>query len=337
MELGEHSEALAVTERLSELSRSPAASGGIGHGQALQREHRRSGRRVRSARASVRPGALAARTGSGAAPAAEMARRPGRTRRRRRRVRRARVRRVGRAGALRARARRRTPPTSGRRVDAERGARRAPGGRRPLGSGNREDALRDGAHRRSASVEGLREARRWLRARSSAARLAPERWRKDWAPAFPGRPRVASRSPDGRPAARSTRTSSTTSSPTMSQRTTRCCTQPPRPQRRLACGPCSYLEGWGPGFDPEVIVYWDVRDELITVVGDVALVRSTNQGDPFATAKRSRRCRPTPTRTSARTADGSTSRRRSPRSPKRTANNQIIGLDQGRPPGLGDA
>ena len=38
-----------------------------------------------------------------------------------------------------------------------------------------------------------------------------------------------------------------------------------------------YLEGWATGFDPEVIVYWDVRDELITVVGDVALVRATNK------------------------------------------------------------
>jgi ketosteroid isomerase-like protein len=39
----------------------------------------------------------------------------------------------------------------------------------------------------------------------------------------------------------------------------------------------TYLEGWATGFDPEVTVYWDVRDELITVVGDVALVRSTNK------------------------------------------------------------
>ena len=39
----------------------------------------------------------------------------------------------------------------------------------------------------------------------------------------------------------------------------------------------TYLEGWATGFDPEVIVYWDVRDELITVVGNVALVRSTNK------------------------------------------------------------
>jgi ketosteroid isomerase-like protein len=39
----------------------------------------------------------------------------------------------------------------------------------------------------------------------------------------------------------------------------------------------SYLKYWATAFDPEVIVYWDVRDELITVIGDVALVRSTNK------------------------------------------------------------
>jgi ketosteroid isomerase-like protein len=39
----------------------------------------------------------------------------------------------------------------------------------------------------------------------------------------------------------------------------------------------TYLKYWATAFDPEVIVYWDVRDELITVVGDVALVRSTNK------------------------------------------------------------
>ena len=39
----------------------------------------------------------------------------------------------------------------------------------------------------------------------------------------------------------------------------------------------SYLEQWATGFDPEVIVYWDVRDELITLIGNVALVRSTNK------------------------------------------------------------
>ena len=39
----------------------------------------------------------------------------------------------------------------------------------------------------------------------------------------------------------------------------------------------SYLKKWATGFDPDVIVYWDVRDELITVVGNVALVRATNK------------------------------------------------------------
>jgi ketosteroid isomerase-like protein len=39
----------------------------------------------------------------------------------------------------------------------------------------------------------------------------------------------------------------------------------------------SYLRNWATGFDPEVIVYWDTRDERITVVGDTALVRSTNR------------------------------------------------------------
>ncbi len=39
----------------------------------------------------------------------------------------------------------------------------------------------------------------------------------------------------------------------------------------------AYLKRWATWFDPKVIVYWDVRDELITVIGDVALVRSTNK------------------------------------------------------------
>jgi len=39
----------------------------------------------------------------------------------------------------------------------------------------------------------------------------------------------------------------------------------------------SYLKYWATAFDPRVIVYWDVRDELITVAGDVALVRATNK------------------------------------------------------------
>ena len=39
----------------------------------------------------------------------------------------------------------------------------------------------------------------------------------------------------------------------------------------------TYLTYWATAFDPDVIVYWDVRDEFITVIGDVALVRSTNK------------------------------------------------------------
>lgn len=39
----------------------------------------------------------------------------------------------------------------------------------------------------------------------------------------------------------------------------------------------TYLKNWATGFDPEVIVYWDLRDELITIIGDVALVRATNK------------------------------------------------------------
>ena len=39
----------------------------------------------------------------------------------------------------------------------------------------------------------------------------------------------------------------------------------------------TYLKYWATAFDPEVIVYWDVRDEFITVIGNVALVRSTNK------------------------------------------------------------
>ena len=39
----------------------------------------------------------------------------------------------------------------------------------------------------------------------------------------------------------------------------------------------TYLKRCATGFDPRVIVYWDVRDELITLVGNVALVRATNK------------------------------------------------------------
>jgi hypothetical protein len=38
-----------------------------------------------------------------------------------------------------------------------------------------------------------------------------------------------------------------------------------------------YLHHWATGFDPEVIVYWDVRDEFISLFGDMALVRATNK------------------------------------------------------------
>jgi len=39
----------------------------------------------------------------------------------------------------------------------------------------------------------------------------------------------------------------------------------------------TYLKYWATAFDPQIIVYWDVRDELITIIGNVALVRSTNK------------------------------------------------------------
>ena len=38
-----------------------------------------------------------------------------------------------------------------------------------------------------------------------------------------------------------------------------------------------YLEAWKKGFDPEVYLYWDYRDEKITIVGNTALVRSVNK------------------------------------------------------------
>jgi hypothetical protein len=39
----------------------------------------------------------------------------------------------------------------------------------------------------------------------------------------------------------------------------------------------TYLKYWATAFDPKLIPYWDVRDELISVFGNVALVRSTNK------------------------------------------------------------
>lgn len=38
-----------------------------------------------------------------------------------------------------------------------------------------------------------------------------------------------------------------------------------------------YLKAWASGFDPQVIVYWDYRNEKITLVGNTALVRSVNK------------------------------------------------------------
>ena len=38
-----------------------------------------------------------------------------------------------------------------------------------------------------------------------------------------------------------------------------------------------YLRQWAMQFDSEVVVYWDVRDEVITIIDNVALVRSTNK------------------------------------------------------------
>lgn len=39
----------------------------------------------------------------------------------------------------------------------------------------------------------------------------------------------------------------------------------------------TYLGYWATGFDPRVITYWDMRDERITLAGDVALVGATNR------------------------------------------------------------
>ena len=38
-----------------------------------------------------------------------------------------------------------------------------------------------------------------------------------------------------------------------------------------------YLERWKTGFDPDVIVYWDYRDEFISIFDAFALVRSVNR------------------------------------------------------------
>lgn len=38
-----------------------------------------------------------------------------------------------------------------------------------------------------------------------------------------------------------------------------------------------YLARWATGFDPDVIIYWDYRDERISVFGPVALVWAVNK------------------------------------------------------------
>jgi hypothetical protein len=38
-----------------------------------------------------------------------------------------------------------------------------------------------------------------------------------------------------------------------------------------------YLRRWAKGFDPDVIIYWDYRDERIVLFGDTALVWSVNK------------------------------------------------------------
>lgn len=37
------------------------------------------------------------------------------------------------------------------------------------------------------------------------------------------------------------------------------------------------LEDWGTAFDPDVMIYFDLRDERISIFGDTALVRATNK------------------------------------------------------------
>ena len=42
-------------------------------------------------------------------------------------------------------------------------------------------------------------------------------------------------------------------------------------------GRVDYLKAWATGFDAERIPYYDYRDEVINVVGNTALLRSTNK------------------------------------------------------------
>jgi len=74
-----------------------------------------------------------------------------------------------------------------------------------------------------------------------------------------------------------------------------------------------YLKQWATQFDPEVVVYWDVRDEVITIIDNVALVRPTRiptcsrRANGSASRRRSRHCRPRATRETTRSS-ASTSR-----------------------------
>ncbi len=38
-----------------------------------------------------------------------------------------------------------------------------------------------------------------------------------------------------------------------------------------------YLTGWKNGFDPKIYLYWDYRNEKITIIGSTALVRSVTK------------------------------------------------------------
>ena len=42
-------------------------------------------------------------------------------------------------------------------------------------------------------------------------------------------------------------------------------------------GRAAYLKYWATAFDPDELVYFDYRDESISIFGNVALVRSTNK------------------------------------------------------------
>src|SRR5262245_23804706 len=39
----------------------------------------------------------------------------------------------------------------------------------------------------------------------------------------------------------------------------------------------AYLTEWATGYDPDIIPYWDMRDEQITLHGDLALVTATTK------------------------------------------------------------